>query len=728
MTQQAMSTDTAVSSKRLAGLQAGDIWGGMAAAAVILPQAMAFGVALLVPLGLDAGTGALTGLVAAAALSLASGLLGGTRGLISAPTGPTLVLVSGSLATLAAAGLAGPDLLTGLVALMVVTGFFQALIGLSGGGRLITFIPYPVVAGFMTGSAILMVKSQLAPVSGVGFDAVWANWRWVPAVVAIATYALMRYLPRVLPMLPGTVAGLLGGTLIFQLIVAFGPAGVPEAWVIGQLPGPAEMHIGIAWSALPELPWIQIATAGLALAVLASLDTLLTAVIADVETGARHQARRELLGQGIGQILSGLLGGMSGAGTTGATVVAVKTGGRRWVGCITGLSFALLVAFAGPVGHLLPISALAGIIICVAVGMLEWDIFAWAKRQHTRADAGIAILVTTVTVAYDLMAAVGVGVLIAVFIFIREQVKAPVIHRHSDATQVRSVRHRTNEQRALLDKHGDRIIIYELRGSLFFATADRLFSELLPDLDRPAWVILKMRRVSQVDLTGIKILQQIATRLEAHGGHLLFSNVHKAMGLGRKVQKTLIKISPKQADSGVRTFNDADEALDWAENALLEELGAPLQRGDVRIELADMDLCQGMRADEIASLESVLRSRQFAAKESLVEAGERGEELFLVVTGEIDIRLPTTRHHYMRLAKFGAGTLFGEVAFLDPGPRTASAVGVLPGEVLILDQAGFEQLRQLHPGAAIAVLKSLGKALGDHLRWSTVEMYRLAQW
>jgi len=427
-------------------------------------------------------------------------------------------------------------------------------------------------------------------------------------------------------------------------------------------------------------------------------------------------------------MLSGLLEGMSGAGTTGATVVAVKTGGRRWVGAVTGLSFALLVAFAGPLGRLLPISALAGIIIGVAVGMLEWDIIAWARRRRTRADAGIAILVTTVTVAYDLMAAVGVGVLIAVFIFIREQVKAPVIHRRSDATQARSVRHRTQEQRDLLDGHGQRIVLYELRGSLFFATADRLFGELLPDLDRPAWVILNMRRVSQVDLTGIKILQQIATRLEAHGGRLLFSNVHKAMGMGRKVEKTLVKVSPKQSDSGVKTFNNADEALEWAENALLEELGTPLPASDVRVELAEMDLCDGMREDEIASLDSVLRRQTFNRKEILVEAGARGDELFLIVSGEIDIRLPTGSHHYMRLAKFGPGTLFGEVAFLDPGPRTASAVGVRAGEVLVLNQAGFDELRRVHPGAAIAVLKALGRAMGDHLRWSTQEMHRLAQW
>ena len=140
-----------------------DLWAGIAATAVTLPQAMAFGVALFALANLESGRAALAGLIGAAAMSLFSGLLGGTRGLISAPTGPTLVLLVGTAGALMGAGLEPTELLTALYAVIVGSGLFQILIGLVGGGRLIKFIPYPVVAGFMTGAAVLMVLSQVGP-------------------------------------------------------------------------------------------------------------------------------------------------------------------------------------------------------------------------------------------------------------------------------------------------------------------------------------------------------------------------------------------------------------------------------------------------------------------------------------------------------------------------------------------------------------------------------------
>jgi len=705
-----------------------DLWAGMAAAAVVLPQAMAFGVGLLVPAGFSAASGALTGLIGAAALSLFSGLLGGTRGLISAPTGPVLVLLSGALVSLGATGLEGEALLTAMVLVMVATGVLQVLIGLSGGGRLIKFMPYTVVAGFMTGSAILMILSQTKPLSGQGFSEAWAAWRWLPAITAFITFACMHLIPKRLPMVPGTIAGLVCGTLAFHLLALAGPGAVPGGWVIGQLPDPKSIRIGFDIAALSSIPLTVILIPAATLAVLASVDTLLTSVIADVATGTRHDARRELIGQGLGQVVSGLFGGMAGAGTTGATVVAVRTGGRRWAGALGGGMFIMLVLFGGPLGSILPVSVLAGIILHVAVGMVERDIWAWLKRRRTLMDGGIALLVTTVTVAYDLMVAVAFGVGIAVIMFIRAQVKAPVIHRRSTATQHHSQRKRTEEQRALLDGAGHRIVIYEVRGNLFFATADRLYEELAPDLDGPHWVILHMRRVHQVDLTGIKILQQVAARLHKNGGQLIFCNVYSGAGMGHNVKRTLRKISPSMGKMKIKTFNGMDEALEYAEDALLEELGAPPVKLNERKSLAEMDLCRNMMAEEVTLLEGFFRPRSLKGGAVLFHKGDMGQELYIVARGEVDIMLPTTRHHYKRLARCGPGTMFGEVSFFSPGPRTADAVASGKTELLVLDRPDFERLAQAHPAVAIALLNALGVTQGYYLRWAAGEINRLAQW
>jgi SulP family sulfate permease len=705
-----------------------DIWGGLAAAAMLLPQAMAFGVALLAPLGISPGVGALAGLIGAASLSLASGVAGGTRGLISSPTGPMLILLGSALGLVATDTGNPANVLTALTALVVVTGIIQVFIGASGGGKLIKFIPYSVVVGFMTGTAILMILSQIAPLSAKGADASWASWIWLPFVTALVTFAITFYLPRLTKIIPATLAGLIGGTLFFHAIAAFASGSIPQAWVIGSLPSLNSIKPGVDISIVWSLNWGIIIVASLAAAILASLDTLLTSVIADVSTGTRHNARKELIGQGIGHLMSGFSGGMAGAGTTGATVVAIGSGGRRWVGVVTSFALIVIVGIGGGLGTLLPIAVLAGIIIRVSVGMLERDIITWITNRESRADAIIALLVTGVTVFYDLMVAVGLGVLIAVILYLRKQIKAPVIHRRYKGSEHHSVKQRTKEQREQLNQNGDCIVVCELRGDLFFATADQLFEELLPDLDHASWLILNLRRVIRVDLTGAKILQQLAERLHSTDGELIFCEVHKGVGLGHDVGKTLKRLSPDSKDIGIKTFIGTDEALEYAENALLisENIGQPILI--TRVEMESMDICSNLDTSLVANLKQRLDIRSFKKEEVIFERGDLGSELFFVLQGEVDIRLNTTEHHYKRLAKYPPGTVFGEIAFLDPGPRSADAVAVSDCELAVLSQDDFKFLAEGQPKAAIALLIGLSRLQSEELRWSTQEIQRLGDW
>lgn len=708
---------------------AGDLAGGVAAAMVVLPQAMAYGVALFAFMNMSAASGALAGLVGAACLSLASGLFGGTLGLISSPTGPALALLAGALATLVAHGLDGERLFAGFVAIVVLAGLMQIAIAVSGGGKLIKFIPYPVVVGFMTGAALLMIRSQVGPLFGDMPDIMWKDWRWLPGASALATLGLAMTSARWLPKIPSTITGLIGGTLIFHVLAGLGPGPVPELWVVGALPNFGAGNLHLSFALFRDLPLWPVVSGALALATLASLNTLLTSVIADLVTDARHDARRELIAQGLGQMLAGMAGGMGGSATTGATLVAVRSGARRWGGITAGAAFVLLVFFFSPAGRLLPISVLAGIIIHVAAGMIERDMFEWLRAGRTRSDAMVALLVTIVTVAYDLVTAVGAGIVITIILFIRSQAQIPVIHRRSTCVQRRSVRLRTETERTLLERHGERIVLYELRGNLFFATADRLFEELLPDLDRPAWVILHMRRAGQVDLTGIKILHQIAAHLQAHGGQLLFCEVHHELDLGEDINQTLAAVGQKDGNGlNVKAFVGSDEALEYAEDALLTELGCPPAAAREHVSLARNDLCRGMSPPQIAALQTVLHSTVAGAGQRLFTAGDAGDDMYIVMHGEVEVRLQTTRHHYKRLAKCGPGSFFGEVAFLDPGPRTADAIVVEPAELLVFDRDSLRQLEEQHPDVAVALLLALGKVQGQHLRYSDEEIQRMAQW
>jgi len=697
-----------------------ELWAGLAAAAVVLPQATGFGVALLGPEGVAPGAAALAGLVGAAALCIGSGLLRGTPGLVSAPSGPVLVLLGGALA--ATRGEAEPA--ATLAAVLLLAGALQIAIGASGGGRAVKFIPYPVVAGFMTGSAILMALSQVEPVGGGGGA---PEWRWLPAAVAAATLATVVLAPRLTPRVPPVIAGLILGTALFHAAVALGPGAAPEAWLVGSLPDPRSLEPGLRMDDVAALPWRTVALYAAALAVLASLDTLLTSVVADVATGARHDARRELVGQGLGQVAAGLAGGMGGAGTTGATMVSVQTGGRRLAPLVAGGLFVALVLGGGAVGRVLPLAVLAGVILRIALHMVEADILAWARRRRTRPDAGVAVLVTAVTVAFGLMVAVLLGVAISIVLFLREQVRAPVVHRRSTGAEIRSVRERTEGQRRLLDEHGDRVVVYELRGNLFFATADRLHEEIGPDLDRARWVVLHLRRVMQIDLTAIRILRQLASRLDASGGQLVICDLHKGAGAGRRMEKTLRKVSPGAA-APVKTVNGLDEAVEYCENALLESLAERAEPGAARVELADMDLCSGMDAAQVDSLAGYFEERRFERGAVIHEEGDSGSQLYVVVSGEVETRIPTTQRHHKRIGKYAPGTLFGEVALLTPGPRRADAIAVDDVELLVLTHADFERLCEERPDLAIALLTAIGKAQGEHLRWAAGEIRRLAEW
>ncbi len=707
---------------------AGDLWGALTATAILLPQAMAFGVTLFAVAGADAASGAYAGLVTTAALCLISGLIGGAPGVISAPTGPALVLLTSALAVLSAQGLSGATLLLALAMVVVLAGGFQFLIGLSGGGKLIKYIPSPVISGFMTGSAILMIKSQLKAVTGVGAGDLWLDWRWLPAVAALVTIVGVRLVPRFAPRVPGPIAGLVLGTLAFHGLVAVHGGTAPGPWLIGKLAGFQSDAIGLPLAGLRSLPYAVMLPTAAALAVLSALNTLLAAVIADAVTGLRHNARRTLMGQGIGTIASALLGGIGGSGTTAATVIAVKSGGGRWVATAVGALFLFMTAFAGGLGSVLPIGALAGVIIAVAFDVADRDVLAWARQGRTRQDAMIAVLVTAITVLYNLVAAIGVGVAIAILMFIREQIAQPVVSRRSNAREARSIKARPEAERTLLDEHGERIVLFELRGNLFFGTTDRLIDEVGPALHGPNWVILHLRKVTHIDLTAVKLLQQIANRLHEHGGLLLFCELHAEAGVGEDFADALRLISDKRANAPVRTFNGRDEALEFAENALLEALNYSRTRIDDAVALASNSIARYLNSSQVELLLQHLEPRHLDVDASLFIEGQLGDELYLVMCGQVEIQLRTTTHHYKRLAIYGAGSFFGELALLKQGPRAAHAIIAAPTDLLVLSMQAFERIKQQEPALAIALLTAICDILVNNQRWSTRELQRLSEW
>jgi len=707
--------------------RAGDVWGGLSASALVLPQAMAFGITLWFPYTHDPASAALSGLIAAACLCIASGLFFGTQGLVSAPTGPTLVLLAGTLSVLNSSGLSGETLVTATLLTVTMAGVIQFLIGILKWGHLIKFIPYPVVSGFMTGTGILMVMSQSQAVMGGDVTLTMRQGAWIPAATAGITLAAMVWLPRWIKGIPGTALGLIAGTLAFHVfsIMQTGPR--PAGWVVGSLPHISAIHFGIDLSAMHQLPWPIMLGSSFALAVLASLDTLLTSVVADVSTGARHSARRELMGQGVGHLLTSLAGGMAGAGTTGATLVSIESGGRYWAGLVTGVSLIVLILFMGPVASILPISVFAGIILHVAIfSMFDKDIVLWLKAPQARMGGVIALAVISVTVFYDLMVAVGLGVALAAVEFIHAQMQFVVVHRRWNLEDRKSLRRRPKSACELLGKNPDAVAGYDLKGILFFGTTDHLFELMEDDLKRATYIILDMRRVGQVDMTAIRLIEHMSGMMRECGGELILAHIPKGMGLVKRRGHRHERIVPYHAHVHLRTFADSDSALEYAEDHVLEALGEKDVHGAVCIELADSELLAGFRKDEIACLEPFFHTMEVLAGDYLFRCGDQGAELFVIMRGDVEILLPYGKRRKLRLAKFGPGMTVGEIAFLEPGPRASDARASENCGLAMLKHDALKRLCRKHPDLGMRLLLSLGHNMSQYLRRADAELRRLA--
>lgn len=708
------------------GVSAGDLLGGIAAAAVALPQSMGLGLVLFTAIGQSSSTGAMAGLLGAALFSLISGLVGATRGMVSAPNGPVTMLLVASLATLAAEGLQGPDLLLALSLILSMAGLMQIFFGIAGGGHLVKYIPFPAVAGLVTGIGILMILSQVKALGSSMLVDAEGLWRWTPVVVAAITLTCIKLTSKFVPRVPAVIGGFVAGLASYHLLALLVPISFPEAWVVGEIPS-LQGNIEVPeFSALRSLPWLNIAAAALAVALLASVDCLLTAVVADGRTGARHNARRELATQGVAQIIVGLFGGLGGGGTKGSTLVAIASGGGRWAAGIAGLVFTSLLVFMGPLGHYLPVCVLAGVIIYVGVSMIDVNILGWIQRRRMRLDAIVALSVIAATLSFDLLTGLFVGMMGSALLFIRSQLILPVLHERASGAQRHSLRERSAAERQLLESNGDRIIYVELRGNLFFGTADRLYTQLMPDLERPVCMVINMRRVEYMDTTAMYIMRQMAGKLRRNGGTMVYANVFKHTGGVRKINKAFRQLGRTADLPKVKTFSSTDAALEFAENRVLKNLGWRMPVSGKRMTLEENNLCADLNPETIAALMRVLRPLNLDKKARVYTQGEYGDSVYLLLKGEVETRLPVGRYHYKRISKIGPGGSFGNLAFLQPGPRSTMAVVTRKSQMMVLDRASLETLEQSgEHKAAFRILESVVKTVSSQLRWARNELTRL---
>ncbi|MBK4729141.1 SulP family inorganic anion transporter [Oxynema sp. CENA135] len=453
----------------------GDLFGGVTAAVIALPMALAFGVA--------SGAGAQAGLYGAVLVGFFASLFGGTPTLISEPTGPMTVIMTAIVASLVAANPENGMAMAFTVVMM--GGIFQILLGSLGLGKYITLMPYTVVSGFMSGIGLILIVLQIAPFLGHGsVGGVLATLQKVPELIStmnpaettlgVMTVAILWLMPskwgRLVP--PQLVALILGTVLS---LFFFG-----DIDAIRRIGNQGEgIPTGLPSMQMPFFTLAQIRTMlvdAMILGMLGAIDALLTSTIADSLTRTHHNSDKELIGQGIGNIMSGLFGGLPGAGATMGTVVNIQTGGRTALSGLTrAIVLMVVILGAADLTETIPMAVLAGIALKVGIDIIDWS---FLKRAHHVSWKGALIMygVIALTVLVDLMVAVGVGVFVANVLTIQRlsDLQAKDVKAITDADDEILLE---DEEKALLQEAEGRVLLFHLSGPMIFGVSKAISRE-----------------------------------------------------------------------------------------------------------------------------------------------------------------------------------------------------------------------------------------------------------
>ena len=486
----------------------GDLTGGVTAAVVALPLALAFGNAALGP------GGAIYGLYGAIITGFLAALFGGTPAQVTGPTGPMSVTVAGVVSSLAAAGisreLSQQDMLSLVMAAVVLGGLLQILMGVLRLGRYITLVPYSVISGFMSGIGVIIIGLQIGPLLGISsqggvlqsLQMVSTNFTPNPGalIVGIATLVVVFTTPkRVTKVIPSPLLGLL---LITPLALWIFPENLPR---IGSIPAGGLSFNSPNWRT--DLPLLL--RAGMVLAVLGSIDSLLTSLVADNISQSRHQSNRELVGQGIANSVSGLFSGLPGAGATMRTVINIRSGGKTPLSGMThSVVLLILLLGAGPLAEGIPTALLAGILIKVGLDIIDWGFLLRAHRLSFK-TALVMWGVLLMTVFWDLIGAVLVGMFVANLLTIES------LTNHQLGNMNTATGHLTEKEQNLLKCCGDDLLLFRMKGPLSFGAAKGI-SERMMLIKQYRILLLDITEVPHLGITASLAIERMSNEAKRH--------------------------------------------------------------------------------------------------------------------------------------------------------------------------------------------------------------------
>ncbi|MBK7392516.1 MAG: sulfate permease [Chloracidobacterium sp.] len=499
----------------------GDLLGGLTVGVVALPLAIALAIA--------SGVKPEQGLYTAIFAGFVIAVLGGSRAQISGPTGAFIVIVYGIVQKY------GYD---GLVVATLIAGVLLIIMGLARMGAFLKFVPYPVVIGFTSGIALIIFSSQVSDFLGLKIDKIPADFvaKWIeyvshiatidPYTIAVGTASLLIIVlwPRVTHRVPGPLIAILAVTFVVQYF------DIPVATIASRFGGVPNT---LPMPHFPSVTWTMVQdmfSPAITIAILAGLESLLAAVVADGMMGTRHRSNMELIAQGAGNIVSVMFGGVPATGAIARTATNIKSGGTTPVSAIIHCIFLLLVLlFIGKWAAMIPMATLAAILVVVAYNMSEWREF---RHLLSSPRGDIAVLLATffLTVFIELTVAIQVGILLAAFLFLQKMSTETHVDLITESLED-DEEFKGRDMAAIDIPRG--VEVFEIYGSLFFGAVRQFKESIRVVATKPKVLILRMRQVPTIDASGVHVLEELAAEAKENGQILIFSavsrNVYRVM-------------------------------------------------------------------------------------------------------------------------------------------------------------------------------------------------------
>lgn len=672
-------------------------------------------------------------LVTAVVIGFMVSLMGSCGVTIAIPqdrTAPILAIMAGGIAGAAPAGMPADQVMLNVVVAIVtatlVTGVFLLALGLARAGGLMRFIPYSVLAGFFAGTGWLLVVGGLRVMTGLelatpaGLLALAdpeVAFRWLPGVaLALAIIGVSRIVSyaAALPLV------LTAGAAVFFLVMlsagetmtSLGAAGwllsTPEAADRAALGlTHQQAFAGADWT-LVTGQWASIGT----ILVISAVSILLTASALELLSGQEIDVNRELRVAGLANIAAGFSGGMVGFHSLSISSLVIRLGGRtRLIGVFAALTCAAALLFGAEVIAGLPRVVVGGLLLFLGLSFIGQWLFA-ARRRLPGGEYLVIPLIMVVVATLGFVSGMLIGLLAALFIFVLNYSRTPVIRYALSGDQAKSSVERSLEDERLLRTQGRQTLLLKLRGYLFFGTMAQLSARILQRADDPSlpplrFAVLDFEQVSGVDSSAAYAFQRLIQTGERRGFTLLLTGV--SAGLEGRLRRSGLTAAPER----LLWFVDLDHGLEWIENRLLDQSG----KGEARVSRSIMARIEERIPNRAGACElfPYLTEVEFPAGEELIRQGDASGDLYFLEEGEVSVYLRMPDGSSVRILRTGAGTVLGELGFYLGTPRTAAVVADRPVRAYRLSTTALRRMEVEHPEYAAALHRFMADLLAERL-------------